>query len=49
MLLSRKRSRNKSRFPDRRMLMKKLAYKVFALVASLVALGLAAGAGLDWT
>lgn len=28
--------------------MKKLAYKVFALVASLVALGLAAGAGADW-
>ena len=28
--------------------MKKLAYKVFALLSSLVALGLAAGAGLDW-
>jgi hypothetical protein len=28
--------------------MKKLAYKVFALVASLVALGLAAGATAEW-
>lgn len=28
--------------------MKKLAYKIFALVASLVALGLAAGATTEW-
>jgi len=32
----------------RRITMKKLAYKVFALLSSLVALGLAAGATVEW-
>lgn len=31
-----------------RITMKKLAYKVFALLSSLVALGLAAGADVTW-
>lgn len=31
-----------------RITMKKLAYKVFALLSSLVALGLAAGASAEW-
>jgi hypothetical protein len=49
MILSRKEELELIQLPQGRIAMKKLTYKVFALVASLVALGLAAGAGFDWS